>query len=136
MKTKLVVKGYGEPVKYERAFEPQDSPDGKGVPRYVGPHRARGWNGSAKEWDEPEAVHVKNSGHRPKRGKLGQIRIMPDTYVMQLSALDFKRTMLQQQLSELWQEEQEILKSAYLVSKPIDLQTVKDWTAEKKAKAQ
>ena len=131
MKTKIVVRHYGEPERFERGFEPQDSPDGKSVPRYSAPHRARGWNGKAEEWDEPESVGFRSTRERPKKGKLQRIRIMPDVYVDSLAALDVIRDKLREELTRLNRQEQEILKTAYLVGKPMDIETIKGWTKDK-----
>lgn len=132
MKTRIVSRPFSDEGRYERGFEPQDSPDGKGVPRYVPAHRATGWNGHAKEWDEPEAVYTRTGGYHPKRGKLPMIRTIPDTYVEQLHDLDTKRETLRKMIVELDIEERGILKDAYAVGKPLELATVKEWTAARK----
>ncbi len=137
MKTKLVNKLWknapGEADRFGRGFEPQDSPDGKGVPFYVAAHMATGWNGDKQNWKEPEAVVVKNQRYRPKRGKVQQIRTVPDVYVEQLKDLDIEREALQQQLKGLADTEQEILRDAFLAGKPLEVEVVKGWTKAKHA---
>lgn len=94
-------------------------------PRYVAPHRARGWrHDGSTEWDEPESVCGRGM-HRPARGKVSTIRRVPDFYQEILEAIDTERTELNARLAELRKKEAEICEMAYAEGKPVTVAELK-----------
>jgi len=95
-------------------------------PRYIAPHRVTGLRGSdgAREWDEAEAV-MGNGLHRPHRGKVNDLREVPEGYADELRQLDAERARLQQALNEVAARERELLKAAFPVSRPVTVAELK-----------
>jgi len=83
-------------------------------PRYCAPHRARGLRSidGATEWDEPESV-VGRGMHRPKRGRVADIKIVPPAVAMELRLVDAERDRLRRLLALQDDRERELLAAAW-----------------------
>jgi hypothetical protein len=93
--------------------------------RYSAAHRATGLRSDgAREWNEPECVWGRG-GHRPKRGKVDTIRVVPEEYAADLAAIDEERKRLRAELAELDRREREVVEVAWRRSRPVTVDEAK-----------
>lgn len=114
---------------YVRACLPEESPDGKRVPRFVPGHEASGMRSDGRtRWTEPDAIWGPRCVfHIGRKKAIGEIRRMTPAHVDLLQSLDVERDALQARLKALAAEEQRILDEAYAAGKPIPVAEIKVW---------
>lgn len=135
MKTSIAIKRFNK-AGFDRACLPGEHPENKMVPHYIAPHRAHGIRGSTGEtaWDEPEAVHAINSIHRPDaRGKLNDVRIIPDEVAHRIGELDMCIAEHEQHIRDYRSKIQAELALAFKIAKPLTIKQVKEWKAAREA---
>jgi hypothetical protein len=100
----------------------------KRPPTYVAPHRAHGWKPltNEREWDEPESVMARGI-HRPVRGRLNDLREMPEAEAVELEELELQESVLLRKLAAIRVEKDQLIRSAFLKSRVLTIKEVKAW---------
>lgn len=95
-------------------------------PRYLAPHHVRGSRSDgATEWDEPETVWGRGI-HRPKRGKVDDVREVSAEYADDLRKIDAERKRLEAALAELRRREREVMALAWASARPVTVTELKE----------
>lgn len=95
-------------------------------PRFMASHRVTGIRGldGAREWTEPDMV-CGHGQHTIERGRVNNIREIPEAYAADLRAIDARRAELNAELAKLRKDEAEVLQLAYQASRPVSVADVK-----------
>lgn len=95
------------------------------APRYVAAHTATGSRSDgASVWEEPESVWARGI-HRPKRGKVADIRVTSEEYAEKFREIDAERVRLETALASLRREERELMDVAWASARPVTVAELK-----------
>ena len=107
----------GKPMPYQRLARP---------PRFVPAHTDRGWNGTAHEWEEPDAIRCERYTERVFDGRVDLIRVLDDAAsVAAILAIDEERATIQKRLAALVRLEQKALSRAWFLSAGVTVEQAK-----------
>jgi hypothetical protein len=97
-------------------------------PSYFPAHRAHGWKPltDEREWDEPESVMARGL-HRPVRGKLNDLREMPEAEAAELAELELQEKSLTIQIAAIRAEQSRLIRAAFLKSRVLTIKEIKAW---------
>jgi hypothetical protein len=134
MRESLVVKTHeGKFRRLHAAGDSRHIPVEK-LPRYTPASKSFGSQGGVRgEYQWPEMVTAFSNGFRPKRGRVEEIRHVPEEYRDRLQEIDDERWRLEERLNDLHRREQQILESAYSGGEPLKVVDMKVWQEERRA---